>query len=207
VNYLKKYFPDLNEKQVAQFKKLDASFKDWNSKINLVSRRDIEEFELRHVLHSLAISKAMQFAPGTKVLDVGTGGGLPGIPLAILFPEVQFVLCDSTGKKIKVVKALAEELGLENVTAFHMRANEVPGKFDFVVSRAVTRMSNFLPWIENKIEKRCINPWPNGILCLKGGDLQEELRDVKRSTECLKISDWFSEEFFETKQVVYVKLQ
>ena len=207
MNYLEKYFPDLNEIQVAQFKKLDESFKDWNSKINLVSRKDIEEFELRHVLHSLAICKAMKFAPGSKILDVGTGGGLPGLPLAILFPEVQFVLCDSIGKKIKVVNALVEELGLKNVKAYHQRANDIPGKFDFVVIRAVTRMSNFLPWVEHKIEKRCINPWPNGILCLKGGDLQEEMREVRRSTECLNISDWFSEEFFDTKQVVYVKLQ
>ena len=172
-----------------------------------MSRKDIDEFYTRHVLHSLAIAKAMTLADSSKVLDVGTGGGLPGLPLAILFPKSQFVLCDSIGKKIKVVKALVDELGLKNVTAYHLRANEVTGKFDFVVSRAVTRMNKFLPWVENKISDRCLNPWPNGILYLKGGDLKEELREIKRPTEVLPISEWYTEEFFETKAVVYVRLQ
>lgn len=148
----------------------------------------------------------MKFADGTKVLDVGTGGGLPGLPLAILYPEVEFVLCDSIGKKIKVVKALIQDLGLKNVKAYHLRANEVLGKFDFIVSRAVTRMNKFLPLVENKVSNRCINPLPNGILYLKGGNLQSELREINRASEVLPISDWFNEEFFETKAVVYVRL-
>ena len=148
----------------------------------------------------------MKFADGTKVLDVGTGGGLPGLPLAILYPKVEFVLCDSIGKKIKVVKALIEDLGLKNVKVYHLRANEVLGKFDFIVSRAVTRMNKFLPWVENKVSHRCINPLPNGILYLKGGDLQSELSEINRASEVLPISDWFNEEFFETKAVVYVRL-
>ncbi|MBI48972.1 MAG: 16S rRNA (guanine(527)-N(7))-methyltransferase RsmG [Crocinitomicaceae bacterium] len=202
-----KYFPSLSEEQKSQFLKLGVSFTKWNSQINLVSRKDIDQFFTRHVLHSLAISKAMNFADGTKVLDVGTGGGLPGLPLAILYPEVEFVLCDSIGKKIKVVKALIEDIGLKNVKAHHLRANEVLGKFDFIVSRAVTRMSKFLPWVENKVSNRSINPFPNGILYLKGGDLQSELREINRASEVLPISDWFNEEFFETKAVVYVRLQ
>ncbi len=207
MNVLEKYFPELTEEQKTQFLKLGENFTEWNAQINLVSRKDIDEFYTRHVLHSLAIVKAMMLADGSKVLDVGTGGGLPGLPLAILFPKAQFVLCDSIGKKIKVVKALVDELGLKNVTAYHLRANEVPGKFDFVVSRAVTRMNKFLPWVENKISDRCLNPWPNGILYLKGGDLKEELREIKRPTEVLPISEWYTEEFFETKAVVYVRLQ
>ena len=204
---IEKYFPELTENQRSQVLKLGKSFTEWNSQINLVSRKDIDEFYTRHVLHSLAITKAMRFADGSRVLDVGTGGGLPGLPLAILYPNIEFVLCDSIGKKIKVVKALITELGLKNVTAYHLRANEVPGKFDFIVSRAVTRMSKFIPWVENKISKNCLNPWPNGILYLKGGDLQSELSEIKRSSEVLPISDWYSEEFFETKAVVYVRLQ
>ncbi len=204
---LEKYFPELTEEQKTQFLKLGESFTEWNAQINLVSRKDIDEFYTRHVLHSLAIAKAMTLADGSKVLDVGTGGGLPGLPLAILFPKAQFVLCDSIGKKIKVVKALVDELGLKNVTAYHLRANEVPGKFDFVVSRAVTRMNKFLPWVENKISDRHLNSWPNGILYLKGGDLKKELREIKRPTEVLPISEWYTEEFFETKAVVYVRLQ
>ena len=203
---INKYFPSLSEDQKSQFLKLGVNFTKWNSQINLVSRKDIDQFFTRHVLHSLAISKAMKFADGTKVLDVGTGGGLPGLPLAILYPEVEFVLCDSIGKKIKVVKALIQDLGLKNVKAYHLRANEVLGKFDFIVSRAVTRMNKFLPWVENKVSNRCINPLPNGILYLKGGNLQSELREINRASEVLPISDWFNEEFFETKAVVYVRL-
>ena len=204
---IEKYFPELTDLQKEQFAKLGEAFIDWNSQINLVSRKDIDEFYTRHVLHSLAIAKAIKFAPSSKILDVGTGGGLPGLPLAILYPEVEFTLCDSIGKKIKVVNALIKSCGLKNVKAHHLRANEVPGTFDFIISRAVTRMNKFLPWVENKINSRCMNPWPNGILYLKGGDLSEELREVTRSTEVIAISDWFSEDFFETKAVVYVRLQ
>ena len=177
-----KYFPSLSKEQKSQFLKLGVSFTKWNYQINLVSRKDIDQFFTRHVLHSLAISKTIKFADGTNVLDVGTGGGLPGLPLAILYPEVEFVLCDSIGKKIKVVKALIEDLGLKNVKAYHLRANKVLGKFDFIVSRAVTRMNKFLPWVENKVSHRCINPLPNGILYLKGGDLQSELREINRAS-------------------------
>ena len=186
---------------------LKPLYEEWNAAINVISRKDMESFEERHVLHSLAIARAMKFAPGSRVLDVGTGGGFPGIPLAVVFPEVQFILCDSIGKKIKVVRAVTEALNLHNVTVHHGRAEDVPGRFDFVVSRAVTRMAGFIPWVIGKIERRTLNPWPNGILALKGGDLREELAEVRYPTERLPVSQWFSDPFFETKEVVYVKLQ
>lgn len=200
------YFPNLSDTQKKQFKIFGHRFQEWNHKINLVSRKDMNDFQERHVLHSLAIYKVMKFAPGSRILDVGTGGGLPGIPLAILMPEVNFVLCDSTGKKIKVVHALINELGLKNVEAVHARAYDIPGEFDFIVSRAVARLSKFIPWVENKISKKSLNPWPNGILYLKGGDLQAELDEVKKATEIISISQYFTEAFFETKAVVYVSL-
>ena len=200
------YFPNLSDTQIKQFEIFAQSFPEWNHKINLVSRKDMEDFQERHVLHSLAIYKAMKFAPGSRILDVGTGGGLPGIPLAILMPEVNFVLCDSTGKKIKVVHALVNELGLKNVEAVNARAADIPGEFDFIVSRAVARLSKFIPWVENKISKKSLNPWPNGILYLKGGDLQAEVAEVKKATEIISISQYFTEAFFETKAVVYVSL-
>lgn len=166
----------------------------------------MDGFLERHVLHSLAIYKAMKFAPGSRILDVGTGGGLPGLPLAILMPDVNFVLCDSTGKKIKVVSELVKALDLKNVEPMHARAGDLEGTFDFIVSRAVSRLDKFIPWVEGKIDKRAINAWPNGILCLKGGDLREELEEVNHPTEELQISQWFTEEYFETKAVVYVTL-
>ena len=203
---LTKYFPELSATQITQFENLVTHFKSWNEKINLVSRKDMDGFVAHHVLHSLAIYKAMKFASGSRILDVGTGGGLPGLPLAILMPDVNFFLCDSRGKKIKVVSELVKALDLKNVEPIHARAEDIEGTFDFIVSRAVSRLDKFIPWIEGKIDKRAINAWPNGILYLKGGDLREELEEVNHPTETLQISQWFEEEYFETKSVVYVTL-
>ena len=201
------FIPELSDESVEQLGTLKALYTEWNAAINVISRKDMDAFDERHVLHSLALVKAMKFAPGSDVLDVGTGGGFPGIPLAIVYPEVNFVLCDSIGKKMKVVRAVVEALGLTNVTVHHGRAEDIKGQFDFVVSRAVTRMNRFIPWVQGKIKKQSINPWPNGILALKGGDLSEELAEVDYPTERLPISEWLDQPFFETKQVVYVKLQ
>lgn len=201
------FIPELSDEAVEQLGKLKALYTEWNAAINVISRKDMDAFDERHVLHSLALVKAMKFAPGSDVLDVGTGGGFPGIPLAIVYPEVNFVLCDSIGKKMKVVRAVVQALGLTNVTVHHGRAEDIKGQFDFVVSRAVTRMNRFIPWVQGKIKKPSINPWPNGILALKGGDLSEELGEVDFPTERLPISEWLEQPFFETKQVVYVKLQ
>ena len=173
---LLKYYPDLSDQQISKFKKLKELYKDWNLKINVVSRKDIDELYLRHVLHSLGIAKIQKFIPGSKILDVGTGGGFPGIPLAILFPEVQFHLVDSIAKKIKVVNGVIETLGLKNVTAQQIRAEEIKHKFDFIVSRAVTQMPVFLTWVRKRIKKQDRNAYPNGLLYLKGGDLFEESR-------------------------------
>ena len=201
------FIPELSDEAVEQLGKLKALYTEWNAAINVISRKDMDAFDERHVLHSLALVKVMKFAPGSDVLDVGTGGGFPGIPLAIVCPEVNFVLCDSIGKKMKVVRAVVQALGLTNVTIHHGRAEDIKGQFDFVVSRAVTRMNRFIPWVQGKIKKQSINPWPNGILALKGGDLSEELTEVDFPTERLPISEWLDQPFFETKQVVYVKLQ
>ena len=175
VQIINKYFPNLSEEQKSQFQQLETLYKDWNEKINVISRKDIDEFYERHVLHSLGIAKIMEFADGTKVLDIGTGGGFPGIPLAILFPNVEFTLVDSIGKKITVVKGVSESLGLKNVKAYHERAEKIKDKFHFVVSRAVTQMPVFLRWLKGKFEKEQFNPKHNGVLYLKGGDLGEEL--------------------------------
>ncbi len=200
-----KYFPSLTDQQIQQFKALPQLYTFWNAQINVISRKDIEQLYERHVLHSLGIAKVMPFLPGERVLDVGTGGGFPGIPLAILFPETQFHLVDSIGKKIKVVQEVATALGLKNVQASHKRAEQVEGKFDFVVSRAVTRLKEFYPWVKGKFHKESKNVLPNGILYLKGGDLEEEIRESNLKVQQYYLKDYFEEEFFDTKQVIYIK--
>lgn len=202
IKIINKYFPELSAQQQAQFQELSNLYAEWNEKINVISRKDIEHIYEKHILHALAIAK-FQDLSNKKVLDVGTGGGFPGIPLAILFPNAHFTLVDSIGKKIKVVKAVAEALGLENVEAYHQRAEKTKGKFDFVVSRAVTRMKNFLHWINQKIEAD--KPEYNcGVIALKGGDLEEEMAEIKRMYQEIPISDYFSEPFFETKKIIFV---
>ena len=200
-----KYFPDLLEKQIKQFSQLQDLYNEWNSQINVISRKDMDNLYLKHVLHSLAIAKVISFADGTKVLDVGTGGGFPGIPLAILFPNVEFLLVDSIGKKIKVVNEVANSIGLKNLRAEHKRAEQVNGQFDFVVSRAVTRMKVFHQWVIKRISTKQRNILFNGILYLKGGDLTDELKGIK-NVELYNIPDFFEEEFFETKKIVYISL-
>lgn len=198
-------FPDLSEKQIQQFQQLESLYFEWNEKINVISRKDIEDLYVKHVLHSLAIAKVMKFKSGSDVLDVGTGGGFPGIPLAILFPEVNFHLVDSIQKKILVVTEVANALGLENVKAEANRVEKLKMKYDFIVSRAVTQMPKFVGWVRNKIKQEQINPLPNGILYLKGGDLTEELQDF-RDIVIYPIPDFFTDPFFETKKVVYLPL-
>ncbi len=202
VELIEKYFPNITEKQKKQFADLEELYKEWNEKINVISRKDVDSLYEKHILHSLGIAKIMEFAPDTKVLDIGTGGGFPGIPLAILFPEVHFTLIDSIGKKITVVKEIAAAIGLENVTAIHERAENVKDQFHFVVSRAVTQMPVFLRWLKGKFLKEQINSKHNGVLYLKGGDLGEELAGLKAKIFDLK--DYFEGEFFETKKVVYL---
>ena len=199
------HFPDLSESQLLQLEALADSIWTLNAKINVISRKDPHVME-RHVLHSLGIAKVLRFQPGARVLDVGTGGGFPGLPLAVLHPEGEFVLCDSIGKKIKVVEAATKAAGLKNVKAIHARAEQVPGEFDFVVSRAVTRMAVFLDWIEGKIAQTHNHVLSNGVLYLKGGDLNEELAEVNAPHALHHLRTWFSAPFFETKQVVHVDL-
>lgn len=204
-NILLKYFPDITPRQQQQFEQLPELYNFWNNQINVISRKDIDQLYERHVLHSLGIAKVMNFLPGENVLDVGTGGGFPGIPLAILFPETQFFLVDSIGKKIKVVKEVATALGLQNLKAEHLRAEQVDEKFDFVVSRAVTRLKEFYPWVKGKFNKQSKNILANGILYLKGGDLEEEIAESGLAVQQFHLKNYFDEEFFETKQVIYVK--
>jgi 16S rRNA (guanine527-N7)-methyltransferase len=201
-----KYFPNLTDIQKEQFAKLDSLYHEWNEKINVISRKDIDALYTKHILHSLGIAKIIKFEPGTYVLDVGTGGGFPGIPLAILFPETRFYLIDVIAKKIKVVQAVAEALELKNVKAEQLRAENVKGDFDFIVSRAVTNMPDFVSWVKTKIKKQQKHELKNGILYLKGGDLTEELKDFPKATE-YNISDFFEDEFFETKKVVHLPLK
>jgi 16S rRNA (guanine527-N7)-methyltransferase len=202
-----KYFPGLSEKQKNQFASLYDLYAGWNEKINLISRKDFEFFYERHVLHSLAIAKVIQFKNGAEVMDVGTGGGLPGIPLAIFFPETKFTLVDSIGKKIKVVNNVAYSINLTNVDAFHSRAEELNGTFDFIVSRATATLEELLKWTKGKYKKTNRHTLPNGLICLKGGDLKGEVEEHKNDTEVFDIKDYFSEEFFETKKIVFVTSQ
>lgn len=203
-----RYFPNLTEEQKNQFEALDELYRFWNAQINVVSRKDIDMLYEHHVLHSLSIAKVLEFLPGETVLDVGTGGGFPGIPLAILFPETSFHLVDSIGKKIKVVQEVAQALGLKNVRASHMRAEEVKGTVDFVISRAVTQLKEFYPWVRAKIRKGGKNTLANGVLYLKGGDLTEEILATKlKGIQKYPIKNYFSEDFFATKYVVYFEAQ
>lgn len=199
------HFPGLTDAQLDQLDAIAQTVWDWNQRINVISRKD-PEVMVRHVLHSLGIAKVMRFEPGSRVLDVGTGGGFPGLPLAVLHPATEFVLCDSIGKKIKVVQAAAKAAGLNNVTALHARAEDVEGTYDFVVSRAVTRMAGFLSWLDGKIKRDSLHPLPNGVLYLKGGDLREELSEVEASCQVTPLATWFVDPFFETKQVVHADL-
>ena len=199
------HFPDLTESQLLQLDALADTVWTWNAKINVISRKDPHVLE-RHVLHSLGIAKVMRFQAGARVLDVGTGGGFPGLPLAVLHPETQFVLCDSIGKKVRVVEAAAKAAGLTNVRALHARAEDVPGAFDFVVSRAVKRMAGFLEWVDDKIKPSQNHSLPNGVLYLKGGDLTEELSEVDATVTTVELKQWFDGPFFETKKVVHVDL-
>jgi 16S rRNA (guanine527-N7)-methyltransferase len=201
-----KYFPDLNPEQIELFRQLEPLYADWNSKINVISRKNFSEFYERHVLHSLAIAKFIHFTAGSEILDVGTGGGFPGIPLAIFFPHVKFYLVDSIGKKIKVVKAVSESLGLENVTAEQIRVEQLKTKYDFVVSRAVTRLPVFVNWVRNNISLKQQNALPNGILYLKGGDLTKEIKPFRKQVFIQHLSEYFEEEFFETKKLVHIPL-
>ncbi|MAN58429.1 MAG: 16S rRNA (guanine(527)-N(7))-methyltransferase RsmG [Flavobacteriaceae bacterium] len=203
---IERYFPELSENQRQQFAQLEALYKDWNLKINVVSRKDIDELYLRHVLHSLGIAKAQPFLPGARILDVGTGGGFPGIPLAIMFPDSKFHLVDSIGKKIKVVEEVAEGLGLQNVKITNARVETVSGQYDFIVSRAVAQMETFVHWVRGRVAKKSNHELKNGILYLKGGDLTSELEQFPKASIYM-LSNYFEEEFFETKSVVHLPLK
>ncbi|MEL0652267.1 16S rRNA (guanine(527)-N(7))-methyltransferase RsmG [Algibacter sp. TI.3.09] len=203
---LLKYFPNLTEDQIEKFTLLESLYQDWNLKINVVSRKDIDELYLRHVLHSLGIAKVIEFKDGSHILDVGTGGGFPGIPLAIMFPECSFHLVDSIAKKLKVVNEVVEGLGLTNVKTTHSRVEEIKENYDFIVSRAVAAMPTFVHWVKGKIAKEQKHELKNGIIYLKGGDLEEELKDYKTTT-IYNLSDYFEEDFYETKKVVHLPLK
>lgn len=199
-----KYFTDLTDKQKQQFAALFDLYKDWNEKINVISRKDIDNLYLHHVLHSLAIAKAVSFRPGTRILDFGTGGGFPGIPLAILFPGTQFKMIDGTGKKIRVVNEVATAIGLENVEAVHLRGEEEKGKYDFVVSRAVMPLPDLMKIVKKNVGKEQRNSLPNGVICLKGGNVEGEMRPFKKIAEATEITNWFDEDWFKEKFVIYV---
>ena len=202
-----KYFTYLTDKQKQQFAALFDLYKDWNEKINVISRKDIDNLYLHHVLHSLAIAKAVSFRPGTRILDFGTGGGFPGIPLAILFPETQFKMIDGTGKKIRVVNEVATAIGLENVEAVHLRGEEEKGKYDFVVSRAVMPLPDLMKIVKKNVGKEQRNSLPNGVICLKGGNVEGEMRPFKKIAEATEITNWFDEDWFKEKFVIYVPVR
>lgn len=203
---IKKYFPELTEQQLQQLQALDELYHDWNAKINVISRRDIDNLYEHHVLHSLAIAKMLHFKPGTHILDFGTGGGFPGVPLAILFPECHFTLIDGTGKKIRVAQEVSQAIGLQNCTPLHRRGEEEKGKYDFVVSRAVMPLPDLVNICRKNISKEQHNALPNGIICLKGGDLQEETKPFKRIVQVSHLSDWFTEEWFKEKYCIYLPI-
>ena len=207
IDIITKYFTDLTSQQLDQFGRLNSLYEEWNTKINVISRKDIEQLYERHVLHSLAIARVIRFKPGTTILDVGTGGGFPGIPLAIYFPETNFVLIDSIGKKIRVVNEVSTALNLRNVTAEHIRVEDVKQKFDFVVSRAVTSFPRFVSMVKTKVVSHNNNDLPNGILYLKGGDFEEEITPFKEQIKVFDLHDFFQEEFFETKKLIHMSLK
>ncbi len=206
IDIIKKYFKELSENQINQFEQLGELYPEWNEKINVISRKDIDNLYVNHILHSLGIAKFTDFKSGSKVLDMGTGGGLPGIPLAIMFPDVQFHLVDRIGKKIKVAQDIADRIGLKNVTTQHGDVKEVKGAFDFVVSRAVMELDDLIAVVRRSVSKKCINALPNGLICLKGGDLQNEVKKYRKMAMIADLNDYFAEPFFETKKVVYVQL-
>lgn len=204
---IKKYFADLTDQQLDQFGQLGALYTEWNSKINVISRKDIDQLYERHILHSLAIAKIIQFKPGTAILDVGTGGGFPGIPLSIFFPETSFMLIDAIGKKIKVVNEVASALNLKNVNAEHVRVEDVKQKFDFVVSRAVTAFPQFINMVKSKVSGQNNNDLANGVLYLKGGDFEEEINPFRKQIQIYELHDIFQEDFFETKRLIHMTLK
>lgn len=201
---IQQHFPELSKQQIEQFSHLQSIYTHWNEQINVISRKDMEQFYERHVLHSLSIGLYYKFSPGQEVLDLGTGGGFPGIPLAILFPDTTFHLVDSIGKKIKVVKGVIKELGLKNVTADQERVENLPNKYDIIVTRAVAHLTKLIPWVNNKLELNPSNPSKSGIICLKGGDLTDELRAIKWQYTKIDLKDTFKSDFFETKNIIHV---
>lgn len=206
ITLLQKYFPELNEQQIQQFEKLPLLYKEWNEKINVISRKDIDNLMLHHIIHSLAIAKFIAFKPHTEIMDIGTGGGFPGIPLAIFFPECKFTLVDSIGKKIKVVEAISNSMELKNVNPVHSRAEDIRQQFDFIISRATAPLADLVKWSKGKIRAESHNSINNGLICLKGGEIDTEIRDYVKKVAILSLKVSFSEDFFETKKLIYLPM-